>query len=585
MLRLVDDRDWSDDSGDESLLARIRDWVTEHDRADLRPVLACKLAHRDPQLNCWRCDDLVEIVLDALPRQLAAEDAFSPFAAEALHEFLGWLSDSGLLHQDSDPVLDLKGESRRLTRLFPGSLLACSRYGFDGVTGVQARARLAVPMTVVHGEALDALAAAAPALVQLRGLVRFIGKGRRITSAGNLRLADGGELVQLLGTADDFVPWRRSGSRTASTTELPEVDMLFRWALRAGFLQVEGTRVLPGPVAEKLETQPLDAWRQAAMTLFEIGMVASWYWGPRREFLPPWVSPIDDVIIGWLCVRYCEGIAVHPTALGLQLVDYLMARDPGAARLSRDVWLGALASDLQVLWDRLAALDLIRHDDGDSGVEIRLSPLGQWLVRPLMVMANNALPLTCELVGADAETLLAICRGWDWPLAQMAVAAWASRRGLVAAAMELGEFAHDTADVFSRSVAFRALGELGQAAYPVVRELWDSPGCRIYATEWLVRRGLAEPVIYDPDDIREMLAENMAMVLRVAGAERMVRTVLATDHPPDHQSALIESLWDAREPGTSDALEALAALAPDWLAKAARKALLRRRTHAAHLPH
>lgn len=592
VLRLVDDQDWPEERDSEVLLARIRTWVTEHERTDLRPVLACKVSGFDPRLDCWRCDELVEIVLDALPRQLAAENVFSPSAAEALDEFLGWLSESGLLHPDSDPALALKSESQRLTTLFPAVVLACSRYGFAGAeTSAQAPAPagLATPMTVVHGEALAAWAASAPALAQLRELVLFVGEGRRLTSAGNLRLSDGGALVRLLGTNDEFAPWCPTGHRTASTTELPEVDLLFRWALRAGFLQVEGTRVTPGPAAAQLEEQPLDAWRLAVMTLFEIGVLASWFWGPRREWLPPWVEPIDDVLIDWLCARYCEGVGAPTPVLGLQLVEYLIARDPSAAKIPPNVWLGALSEDLQTLWDRLAMLDLIRWEtsmprpDGTTDPAIRLSPLGQWLVRPLMALGNHTIPLAGELVGADAETLLAICRGWEWPLAETAIAAWAGRRGLEAASAELGDFARDTTDVFSRSVAFRALGGLGRAAQPVVRGLCDVPACRIYATDWLVKRGLSEPVAHDPDDVREMLAENMAMVLEVAGAERMVRTLLATDHPPEEQSALIESLWEAREPGTSAALEALATLAPDWLAKSARKALLRRRTRAADL--
>jgi hypothetical protein len=588
VLRLVNDQNWPEDHGSEVLLERIRSWVDEHERADLRPVLACKINSSNPLLDCWHCDELADLVLDRLPRQLAAENAFSPFAAEALDEFLSWLAESGLLHPDSDPALALKSEIQRLATLFPAALVACSRYGFDQPEAPPpAPTDLPAPMTVVHGEALSALAASAPALVQLRQLVRFVGEGRRLTSAGNLRLADGAALVPLLGTNDEFVERRPNGRRMVSTTELPELDLLFRWALRAGFLQVEGTRVVPGPAAGQLEEQPLDAWRLATMTLFEMGVLATWFWGPRRQWLPPWVEPIDDVLIDWLCARYCEGIGLPAPALGLQLVEYLAAKDPPAAKFAPSVLLRALAKDLEALWDRLAMLDLIRWEtpepapDGTAEPVIRISPLGQWLVRPLMVVGNHRIPLASELVSADAETLLAICRGWDWPVAETAIAAWAARRGLAAATAELGDFARETTDVFSRSVAFRALGGLGRAAQPVVRALCEVPACRIYATDWLVKRGLCEPVAHDPDDVREMLAENMAMVLEVAGAERMVRTLLATDHSPEEQSALIESLWEAREPGTSAALEALAALAPEWLAKSARKALLRRRTRAA----
>jgi len=593
-LRLVSGQDWPEDDGNEALLARIRDWVAEHGRTDLEPVLACKINRYGSRLDCWRIDELVEIILDLLPRRLAAERAFMPSAAEALSDFLSWLSESGLLHPDSDPALALKAEAQRLCTVFPAIAVVCSRYGCreadessDAPPTVVGGLGGPPPMTVVHGEALEALAASTPALTQLRTLVRFIGQGRRLTSAGNLRLADGGELVQLLGTSDEFVPWSEGSSRTASTKDLPDLDFIFHWALRAGFLEVEGTRVLPGPSAAQLEEQPLDAWRQATMMLLDIGVLASWYWGFRREWLLPWAEPIDDVVIDWLSARYCDGGGMTKPALGLELAEYLIAKDPQSARFSPNVWLIALSEDLEKFWDRLAALGLIRWEtaepgpDGTAEPTIRLCPLGQWLIRPLMVLGSHMIPVACELVDADAGDLLAISRGWDWTLARIVLAAWAAHRGLEAAAAELGDFARNTTDVFSRSVAFRALGELGPAAQPVVRALCEVPGCRIYATDWLVKRGLSEPVLHDPDDVREMLAENMAMVLEVAGAERMVQTLLATDHPPEEQCALIESLWEAREPGTSAALEALAALAPEWLAKPARKALLRRRTHAA----
>lgn len=579
MLRLVGGQDGPEDRDDEVLLAQVRAWVEERGRTDLEPVLACKLGLPDPRLDRWHCDELVEIVLDLLPRRLAAEGLLVPSAAEALGEFLTWLSNSGLLRPDSDPASALSAEIERLVGLFPAVAVACWRYGFseaDASPGLP-------PMTVVHGEALETLAASAPALVQLRELVRFVGEGRRLTAAGNLRVADGGELVRLLGTDDPFAAWQPQGYRTGSTAQLPEVDLLFRWALRAGFLQVEGTRVVPGPAAGELVEQPLEGWRRATMTLFEIGVLSSWYWGYRRPWRPPWTEPLDDIIIHWLYARYCDGVAMPVAVLSRELGAYLARTDPEMLTTFKLI---ALAEDLQAIWDGLATLDLIRWDtaplgpDGPVGPAVRLSPLGQWLIRPLLIVEHNKIPLACELVGTDAETLLALCRGWDWPLAEAAIAAWAAHRGLAAAAGELGDFARHTTDVFSRSVAFRALGGLGRDAEPVVRALREVPHCQIDATDWLVKRGLSEPVVYAPEDVREMLAEKMAMVLEVAGAERMVRTLTAADSPQLQQSALIESLWEAREPHIPAVLEAVAALAPEPLAKAARKALLRRRTHA-----
>ena len=73
---------------------------------------------------------------------------------------------------------------------------------------------------------------------QVRDLVDFVGSGRKLTDKGNLTLADGKALVTVLGTSDT-VEWQHGEARGSvrSSQNLHEVDLVFRLAMAAGFLE------------------------------------------------------------------------------------------------------------------------------------------------------------------------------------------------------------------------------------------------------------------------------------------------------------------------------------------------------------
>ena len=115
------------------------------------------------------------------------------------------------------------------------------------------------PVVLSPDDELRTLAADTVLVRRLTALVHYVGDGRAITDRGNLKLTDGKELVDMLGTDDRFD--EQIGDRTfktKSSEELSGVDWTYRIALEALMLETEGTKLLPGANADWVNT-PLDA--------------------------------------------------------------------------------------------------------------------------------------------------------------------------------------------------------------------------------------------------------------------------------------------------------------------------------------
>jgi hypothetical protein len=83
-----------------------------------------------------------------------------------------------------------------------------------------------------------------PAVVtQVHQLVQWVGNGRSLTATGELRVADGLELVCLLGTGDH----PRGGPdlrRLSSSRNLPNLQALLRLTVEAGLLRIQRGRLV-----------------------------------------------------------------------------------------------------------------------------------------------------------------------------------------------------------------------------------------------------------------------------------------------------------------------------------------------------
>ena len=115
-----------------------------------------------------------------------------------------------------------------------------------------------LPVTLPTDDELEQALTRAPFLYQLIGLVDYIGKGKALTQTGNLKLADGMELVEVLRTGDRVDEWIGDRQfKTRSSADLGGLDLVFQVAIDAKLLKRPrtGNKVVPGPKAH-LARQP-----------------------------------------------------------------------------------------------------------------------------------------------------------------------------------------------------------------------------------------------------------------------------------------------------------------------------------------
>ncbi|MGW6144442.1 hypothetical protein [Streptomyces sp. NPDC055140] len=82
-----------------------------------------------------------------------------------------------------------------------------------------------------------------PLATAIHQLVQWVGTGRTLTTIGELRVADGLELVHLLGT-DDHPRGGAGLRRLSSTRNLPVLQSLLRLAVEAGLLRTQRGRLI-----------------------------------------------------------------------------------------------------------------------------------------------------------------------------------------------------------------------------------------------------------------------------------------------------------------------------------------------------
>ncbi|HVL98031.1 MAG TPA: hypothetical protein VM324_01920 [Egibacteraceae bacterium] len=582
----------------ETLLDRFGEWMEAGQRPGVEWAVAEALRFKadslDGRVGRWRAGDLDEILTEWFPRKIWADEADVALVCPTLRAFFTWLDRAGLLAGDGDSLPALLAT---LDRIEPGLAAAMadeSRFGmgksmtaamladgvdldddgavqewiagFNHVAAAQSRPCCTLPpVAVPDEETLARLAAAAPAMVRLATLVAWVGDGRRLTGAGNLGLRDARELAGLL---DPDVPAEVLASLRSSAHLIP-VELAFRWALAAGFLEVDGPTVVPGNAADLLTTAPFDAWRQAIIALLAMGVTSAGMTG----WVPFWAELLDK-IAGVLLA----GLHTHGPASPDDLADEALAEIEGSFDLSdvtalqHTTMAKALPGSVRLLVDRLAQAGAVQV----TGDQVELAALGRWFVRDLLRRGGLEVP---DLTEIDAAGLFTACRHWDAAVVDSALEGWVASREPVAAAEALAAVAGGTDDAETRLMAFAALECVGPAAEPAVRRLRDHPACRAYAAMWLIERGFEEPRPLDAHDYVAFLVNKLGLLLASSGPQAMAEAFVAA-MPADGQHALVAELWRHDDATVPLILDALAAHGPKPVAKAAAKARFKHRTAA-----
>jgi hypothetical protein len=125
---------------------------------------------------------------------------------------------------------------------------------------------------------------------QVRGLVSWIGAGRKLTQTGKVTLADARALVALLETGDTIDP--AIGDRTfktKSSQELYHLNLLVEWAKAARLLRVTSGRLVPVKKNARLAEDPeriLDVLFEALPRIGEAVLPSGWLGSMFAEEYP-----------------------------------------------------------------------------------------------------------------------------------------------------------------------------------------------------------------------------------------------------------------------------------------------------------
>ncbi|MGH8907247.1 MAG: hypothetical protein ACRD0K_12150 [Egibacteraceae bacterium] len=247
-----------------------------------------------------------------------------------------------------------------------------------------------------------------------------------------------------------------------------------------------------------------------------------------------------------------------------------VARTIGAI-VDRLGWLGIASRDGVVV-----ETDLWGHERRVGG-QVALTDLGLWYARPLLRAEGYEVPTPGDLADAPAAELLDAIATWPRDAGLQALDLW--RNGRLCAADELADAAREATTPDRRSFALHVLEEFGEEAEPAVRELLlEEPPLRTLAAVWLIKLGFEKPESLEQEEDSPAATVQSLAVRLLSGGARAVGEAFEASADVGQQIAMLERLWRVDDPHTEPVLEALAAAPNRQVAKAARRALFKRRT-------
>ncbi len=432
-------------------------------------------------------------------------------------------------------------------------------------------------------------AAGSPLLEPFRGLVDFVGDGRKVTQTGNVTLADARQLVSLLVTGDRFdeaIGDRRF--KTKSASDLPQLSFIVRLATKARFVRVVKGRMVTTKAGRDLGRDPLADLQRLVDAICDLGLVTArmsggrYVWSALAPFFDDLFVPLASMLL-----TADDGVAFDA------IVERALDEFEAEVDIDNPYWTDSfryefVESEMRtavatleaagvVTWD---AEIVIRHrSETRVGGMVTLTPAGRWTVHRHLAESHDLdLPVArpAQFTDLGFEAMIKACEASyfdDVAHVMREVMVWCNRRG-GDALPELVLAARSTTDPGVRHMALAVLGEqFGPEAEPAVRGLLEVPACRGSALLWLVDHE-CEPAeaLLDPDPA--VFTDVLALVLVSRGPDQMVEVF---EHVGNHdvQLALVQDLARLSSPEVGLVLVALGRDHPTArIAKAARKAAM-----------
>ena len=625
--------------------ARLSEPGADEAVSDASLALDWKFGYGDGHLGRWTAGDIAEFLLGWCPRKLTVSQEDCVTIPENVAAFTDFLAAQGLLAQGSATAAVLRATATDATAEFIAEMSNPANFGmakalFAGAAehgyGVTAEAGIAawidrfnslsdedreailpddVPGTsapAVPGRPLqsvvlppdhviEASKAAAPVLGMFASLAGFAGAGRRLTPNGNLTLADARELITLLGTGDVMDPVISDQMfRTRSSAELPRLRFLFTWAKKAGVVRVLHGKVVAtkrglnlagsNPVGGSLVMM----FDKALDALLEAGPVGAQR-SPDARALWREVDYVFDSLAIHLLIPAYE--TAEPVPLG-DMTDratraitraFDFGQLPGEYAASHIGWNVAMLADAMELAGILRRTGA-RVADEDLGLvrrggDVELTPAGIAALQGRLAAAGYDTPVAGRLAGASAAGLVTGIDPADWLSGAAEVDAWLQLRSTGQALAELADAVRQIGDLALQNLALAIMTDIGpDTAAPHIRRLADDRLSRSAALCWLAEHdGLAERELYDHGD-PEVFCDVLANRLLSSELTGLFEC-LAVAGDASAQSRLVAELGGVSAASAEVVLEAIGRNHSEKaVAKAARRALFRRRSRLAAAP-
>jgi hypothetical protein len=417
------------------------------------------------------------------------------------------------------------------------------------------------PVVLAGQDELDAAARATVWWQRERGLCEYVGAGLRVTRRGYLRMADGRELVERLQTGDALE--EEVGGRVVrprSTRDLPTLDLVVEVAVSAGFLDLDGSWLRPGPDAELVEESPAEAVHQALLALIsDVGILG------HRHASSLTAGVVDEHVPVLLADLYGrpEIVSVAELVADLRGASLDLMEDAGTSAPERARLLGRVQDEVELVLTRLEEFGVLVRT---AAARLALTPLGAWSVNQWLALLLEA-PVLGGLLDLPAAQMLR--RAGDLPeeVANAEVDAWVARHGARELVRALG-----SCDETGERLAVCALVRLGPSGAGAVEALGSVEGFGELAEVWRAEvLGEQVPGSDDPQRVVRLLAA----VLRGWGPREVGEWLPRLSPSPVD---FVLAAWRVRLPETVDVLTALAEVHDTRVAKAARRSLFKLRS-------
>ena len=351
---------------------------------------------------------------------------------------------------------------------------------------------------------VEAAAAAAPLLAKLDGLRDHLGsEGKQLTDKGNLRLADGRALVELLDTGDEMDP--QIGDkifRTSSTANLPCLNLILDIAKESGAVRVHQRRLVPVKAWAARSTVARAEALFAAIV--ELGPLESLYSG-RAWFLDEMHQLLDDGIVHWLAPLLADGTAELPFASILEWAQSVITRQvaPYVPEWNENLD-GFTQRDMSRIFEVLEDAGVVEWTGRIDVPErfgrsywtdgtVTLTALGRHVLPDYLDDAGYVLRRAESVADGDGADLIEVLLAAAETQQKALIASWQSDRPDIDRVRMLTEAIAESSNAASRMMGFVALHSFDiEVAEPLVRQLLDTPVAG-HAALWLVQRDRPTP--------------------------------------------------------------------------------------------